>query len=138
MGIDPRAEEVGSVLDDYYIVKNCGEGKRLPGGPTCTYRGKDIPCICQWIPKGSMTSEILNTIVHTLHVLEIFYLSSGISPTLLLVGHGNHFQMPFLQYVNDHAHLWAVLIRVSYVTSLWQVRDSNEKNGAYKMVLARI
>ena len=136
MRIEPRAEEVGSVLDEDYIVKNCGEGKRFPGEPTCTYRVKDIPCLCQWIPKGSMTSEILNTIVHTLEVLEIFYRSSDISSTLLLGGHGSRLHLPFLQYVNNPEHLWVVLIGVPYGTSLWQVGDRNEQNGSYKMALA--
>ena len=126
------------VLDEDYIVKNCGEVKRFPGGPTCTYRRKDIPCICQWSPKVSMTSEILKTVVHTLDVLEIFDRSLGISPTLLLDGHGSRLHLPFFQYVNDSAHLWAVLIGVPYGTSIWQVGYSNEKNGAYKMALARI
>ena len=121
MEIDPRTEEVGSVLDEDYIFKSFGEGRRFPGGPACTYRGKKIPCIHQWSPKVSMTSEILKTIVYTLDILEIFDRSSGISPTLLLDGHGSRLQLLFLQYVNDPAHLWDVLIRLPYGTSLWQV-----------------
>ena len=85
-----------------------------------------------------MTSEILKTIVHTLEVLEIFDRSSGILPTLLLDDHESRLQLPFLQYVNDPAHIWAVLIGVPYGTSLWQVGDRNEQNGAYKMALDRI
>ena len=71
-----------------------------------------------------------------LDVLEIFDRTFGISPTLLLNGHGSRLHITFLQYVNDPAHLWVVLIGVPYGTSIWQVWDSNEKNGAYKMALA--
>ena len=94
------------------------------------YRDKVIPYLCQWSLKGSMTSKILKTIVHTLDVLEIFDQSSGILPTLLFNGHGSRLQLLFLQYVTDPAHLWVVLIRVLYDTSVWQLGGSNGQNGA--------
>ena len=84
-----------------------------------------------------MTSDIFKSIVHTLHVLEIFDSSSGISPNLLLGGHGSHLHLPFLKYVNYPSHLWADVVGVPYGTSLWQAGDSNDKNDVYKMVLAR-
>ena len=47
-------------------------------------------------------------------------------------------ELPFLQYINDPLHLWRALIGVLYGTSLWQVGDSAEQNGEYKMALSRI
>ena len=138
MGVDPRVEPVGNVDDEDYVLKNMGKGKLFPGGPSCTYRGKNIPCMCAWSPKGSMTSEILKNILKTLDTLEIFDRSTGITPLLLLDGHGSRMELPFLQYINDPLHLWRALIGVPYGTSLWQVGDSAEQNGAYKMALARI
>ena len=40
IGIDIFVDEVGSIEEEDYFEKNFGEGKRFPGGPTCTYKGK--------------------------------------------------------------------------------------------------
>ena len=85
-----------------------------------------------------MTSEMLKDSVKTLGTLEIFDRSIGITPLLLLDGHGSRMELPFLQYSNYPLHLWISLIGIPYGTSLWQVGDSTEHNGAYKMTLARI
>ena len=71
------------------MIKNIGNLKHFPGGPECTYRGKKIPCMCAWSPKGSMTSEILKTILEILDTLEVFDRSNNVTPTLLLFGHGS-------------------------------------------------
>ena len=138
MGVDPRVEPVGNIDDEDYVLKNMGKGKLFPGGPSCTYRGKHIPCMCAWSPKGSMTSDILRDIVKTLDTLDIFDRSTGIKPVLLLDGHGSRMELPFLQYINNPLHLWSALIGVPYGTSMWQVGDSAEQNGSYKMALSRI
>jgi len=59
-----------------------------------------------------MTSEIIKNVIKTLDTLEIFDRLTGISPVLLLDGHGSRFQLPFLQYINDNAHKLAVLTGV--------------------------
>ena len=46
--------------DNDYFKKNFGPGKLFPGGPTCKFLGRDIPCIVRWSPKGSITSQILS------------------------------------------------------------------------------
>ena len=55
----------------------------------------------------------------------------------MLDGHGSRFALNFVQYVTDPLHEWAVCIGVPYGTSLWQVGDSSEQNGSYKIELAR-
>ena len=138
LGVDPRAEVVGDLDDEDFVVKNMGDGMLFPGGPTCTYNGKKIPCMCRWSPKGSITSEILTDILRTLDAIEVFDRSTGITPVVLMDGHGSRLGLPFLNYVNDPTHPWCVDIGVPYGTSLWQVGDSPEQNGSYKMALARI
>ena len=57
---------------------------------------------------------------------------------MLLDGHGSRFELPFLQYINDcgnEGHCWNACIGVPYGTALWQVGDSQEQNGTYKMEL---
>ena len=57
--IDPTAITTGDVTDKDFFYKNFGPGKLYPGGPTCTFKGKEIPCMVRWSPKGSITSPIL-------------------------------------------------------------------------------
>ena len=42
-----------------------------------------------------------------------------------------------MKYITDPLHEWVVCIGVPYGTSLWQVGDSSEQNGSYKIELAR-
>ena len=59
-GIDPFVTETfGNATDSDYFDRNFGPGKLFPGGPTCRFLGKDIPCMVRWTPEGSITSEIL-------------------------------------------------------------------------------
>ena len=37
----------------------------------------------------------------------------------------------------DAEHAWSVCIGVPYGTALWQVGDSSEQNGSYKIALAK-
>ena len=85
-----------------------------------------------------MTSDILTTIVKTLDELDIFDRSTGKNPFMLLDGHGSRLGLPFLSYINNPLHLWFACIGVPYGTSLWQVGDSKQQNGSYKMALSRI
>ena len=39
---DPKG---GDVRDEDYFGKNSRPNKKIPGGPTCTFQGKDIPCL---------------------------------------------------------------------------------------------
>ena len=59
------------------------------------------------------------------------------TPFLLLDGHGSRFGLSFLEYINDAWHEWAVCIGVPYGTSLWQVGDSSQQNGAFKIALKK-
>ena len=58
-GINNDAETIGGEGDENFFENNCGEGKLFPGGPTCTFRNKLVPCFIRWNEKGGMTSTIL-------------------------------------------------------------------------------
>ena len=104
-GIDIFVESIGSIDDDYYFVKNYGKGKNFPDGPTCVVRGIEVPYLVQWIPKGSMTSEILVDIYSMLDHLKVFDRRDGAIPFFLLDGHSSRVDLPFLEYVNNPKHL---------------------------------
>ena len=137
-GMDIFAEQIGEVGDEDFFEKNSGKGRRYPGGPTCSFQGKTVPCLTRFSPKGSITSAILVDILATLDLIGVFDRSDGKVPFLLLDGHGSRIELHFLAYINDPAHKWVVCIGVPYGTALWQVGDSSEQNGAYMMALSVI
>ena len=61
--------------------------------------------------------------------------SCNVKPFLLLDSHGSRLGLPFLKYVNNEAHQWVVYIGFPYGRSYWEVGDSPEQNGCYKMAL---
>ena len=70
--------------------------------------------------------------VATLDKLEI--LSRGnCLPFLICDAHSSRFELPFLEYISNPDHEWAVCIGVPYGISLWQVGDSEEQNGSINM-----
>ena len=86
-----------------------------------------------------MTATILRNIVETLDEFEIFNRSTGRLPCLIVDGHGSRFELPFVDYVNGNVNgkEWVVCIGVPYGTSYWQVGDSSEQNGSYKIALVK-
>ena len=70
-------------------------------------------------------------------MLGVFNRSEGKRPFLLLDGHGSRLQLSFLEYIHSEQYPWVVCIGVPYGTALWQVGDSSQQNGAYKMALAQ-
>jgi len=60
----------------------------------------------------------------------------GLNPFLLL-GHSSHFELGFLEYINAALTKWNCCIGLQYGTSYWQVGESSEQNGCFKMALAR-
>ena len=69
-GMDIFVEQVGEVSDEFYFNENRGSGERYPGEPTYNFQRKDTPCLIRWIPKGSITSEMLVDIVESLGLLK--------------------------------------------------------------------
>ena len=56
-GIDFVKELIGDAKDDF------GEGKALPTGPVCVFKGKRVPYFVRWSEKGGTTSTILTNIL---------------------------------------------------------------------------
>jgi hypothetical protein len=57
----PEKDENGNI--DIDGEKNFGKGKYFPSGPTCTFRGKEIPYLPLSSPSGSITGELLVSIL---------------------------------------------------------------------------
>ena len=134
LGLDPTAEWIGN---DDNLEENAGRGKRYPMGPTCVYNGVTVPSFCCCSENGSITAELLVAMLSTIDGLGVFDRSDGVPPFLLLDGHGSRFDLTFLEYINNPTTKWNVCIGVPYGTSYWQVGDSTEQNGCFKMALTR-
>lgn len=132
LGIDvfaPIPQENNMFHEDNY-----GKGKYFPGPPKCHFRGKEVPCYVTHSPKGSITSTILTDVLRHIDRIDVFPRGeTNPTPFLLLDGHGSRLEVPFLSYVNNPAHKWVVCIGVPNGTSIWQVGDSPQQNGCYKM-----
>jgi hypothetical protein len=83
---------------------------------------------------GSITSELLVHFLQHMDELDLFPRDDDVKPFLLLDDHGSCLELPFLQY--DPNHEWVVCIGVPYGISYWQVADSLEQNGSYKVALS--
>jgi hypothetical protein len=135
MGIDVTSDIYDGSTSYELFETNYGEGKAMPGGPTCRYNGKNLPCFVGCSPNASITSEMLAAMLKEMDKKEIFDRSTGILPTLLLDGHQSRMQTPFLEYANNPDHRWVICLGVPYGTHIWQVADSSQMNGAFKMAL---
>jgi hypothetical protein len=141
LGIDIR-KDIASGETTYELIKaNYGEENAMAGGPKCTYQGKEIPCFVGCSPKASITSEMLAAMVSIIDqngVYDRTKLNANnkpIQPVLLLDGHQSRLKLPFLRYINDKDHKWTVCLGVPYGTHIWQVADSSELNGCFKIAL---
>ena len=86
------------------------------------------PCIVRLTPKGSISSQILAETLQHMDSLNIFNRGSGRYSFLLLDLHQSQFKMSFLEYTTNKNHEWRVIM---------QVANSKERNGSYKIALAR-
>ncbi len=98
VGFDPFVEWIGGEND---IQENMGEGKVYPMGPECNYIGKNVQCFCCCSNSGSITGNLLVNMLKAFDNLKVFDQSTGLNPFLCLDGHGGHFDLEFLEYVNS-------------------------------------
>jgi hypothetical protein len=134
LGFDATVEWEGA---EDNIQGNTGRNKRYPMGPTCVFNGITVPTFCCCSENGSITAELLVEMLKVMDRLNVFDRADNVPPFLILDGHGSRFDLLFLQYVNAPETKWNVCIGVPYGTSYWQVGDSVQQNGCFKMALTR-
>ena len=124
-----------TVDDNEFFTDNYGEDKLLPGVPCCYYQGEKVPGYVAFTEGGGIDGHILCEIFKRIDYLKIYEeeRKQGFKPFCLLDGHQSRFDLSFLRYINNPSTRWNVCIGVPYGTALWQVGDSSEQNGAYKM-----
>ena len=77
-------------MDADFFENNSGMEKLYPGGPTCMYRGKRVPCMARFTPKGSIDCSTLLNIVKTIDILVAHDVerAQGVKPMIILDAHG--------------------------------------------------
>ena len=119
-----------------FFTTNYGNDKLFPGGPSpCFFKGKEVPAFVTSSEGGGINCSILKEIFERLDKLEIYGKDrrNGLTPFVLLDGHGSRFELEFLTYITHEDHKWNVCIGVSYGTAIWQVADSSEQNGWFNI-----
>jgi hypothetical protein len=134
--LDAFATKIGKDFDPDFTTDNSGPGKIYPNGPTCVFKGKEVPCMVYNTENNSITSGLLVRFLQHMEEHDLFPRVNGVKPFLLLDGHGSCLELSFFQYINDASHEWVVCIEVPYGASHWQVTDLSEQNGSYKMTLS--
>jgi hypothetical protein len=69
--------------------------------------------------------------------LKLFPRSNSLKPFVLLDGHSSRFDLGLVNYIRDPMHPWSVCLGLPYGTHLWQVADSLQQNGNFKLYQTR-
>ena len=96
-----------------------------------------MPSLIAFTESGSVNGQVLKASFKRMDDLGLYSYerAEGLTPFALIDGHQPRIDLDFLKYINAEETHWNVCIGVSYGTSLWQVGDSNQQNGRFKMLL---
>jgi hypothetical protein len=87
-------EEISATKDDH----SNGADRMFPFGPTCTFNGVTVPTFVTCSKNGSITSQLLTSMLAKMDEHSLFDRSAEINPFLLCDGHGSQLEEPFLEY----------------------------------------
>lgn len=132
MGLQPQAlTQVGEMTTN--LLENLHDlDKYYPNGPACHANGKVGELLVTCSESGSITRKILTQVLKHLDT-HLCWDGTDSTPFPLLDGLGSRFELPFLDYIRIEETKWKVCISVSYSTNLWQVGNSVQQNGAFKL-----
>jgi hypothetical protein len=122
-------KEINAIKDEH----SNGANIMFPFGPTCTLNGVEVPTFVTCSKNGSITSQLLTSTIAKMDEHSLFDRSAGIHPFLLCDVHGTRFEEPFLKYTLEADRPWTCCIGVPHGTSVWQLGDSPEQNGTFKI-----
>jgi hypothetical protein len=125
--------DMEDIDDKFCDVKD----KVFPYGPTVTYNGKKVPCYVTSTENGSITTEELTLMLKYMDERGVIDQSDGIDQMIIVDGHSSRMMGLFLDYVNYPKHLWSSMLGIPYDTHLWQVGDSAEMNGTFKISMTK-
>ena len=122
-GLQPWHLE-GSIEDQDYFWKNSnGMKKRYPMGPTCTYKGRQVPCCVVCNETDTITSSILLSVLKHIDKYAPLKRSPGNYRFIVLDRHRSRLDEALLIYMNTEETQWIGCIGVPYNTKIWQAGD---------------
>ena len=113
---------------------NTGDGKLLPGAPTCRVNGTSVPPRLYTTKHGGVTGEIILDSLKAFDELNIFDRSTGKIPVLLVDGHLSRLHLELLEYIEQPDTRWIIVFGVPYGTNFWQQADAKQCLGVFKRV----
>jgi hypothetical protein len=122
-------DEIEQMKDEH----SNGVDHMFPFGQTCIFNGNEVPTFVTCIKNGSITSQLLTNMLSKMDDLELFDRSGGVNPFLLCDRDCSRFGESFLEYKLEGNTPLTCCIGVPYGTSMWQVGDSTEQNGTFKI-----
>jgi hypothetical protein len=87
-------EEIHTMKDEH----SNGEYCMLPFGSTCTFNCVEVPTFVTCSKNGSITSQLITSMLAKMDEHSLFDRSAGINPFLLCDWHGSHLEETFLKY----------------------------------------
>jgi hypothetical protein len=136
-GDDVTDDDMAGLAKEIEEMKDAhsnGIGRMFPFGPTCTFNGVLAPTIVTCSKNGSIMSQSLTNMLKRMDDLMLFDRRDGRNPFLLCDRHGIRFKEPLLEYTLESNRPWNWCIGVPYYdTSVWQLGDSVEQNGTFKI-----
>jgi hypothetical protein len=113
-------EEISAIKDEH---RNSAY-RMFSFGPTCTFNGIEVPTFVTCSKNGSITSQLLTSMLAKIVEHCLFDHSAGIIPFLIYDGHGSRFEEPFLEYTLESNMHWTCCIGVPYGTYVAAQRQS--------------
>jgi hypothetical protein len=96
---DICGEEMKALQEDIHSMKDDhsnGAYRMFPFGPTCNFNGVTVPTFVTCSKNGSITSQLITSMLAKMDEHSLFDRSAGINPFRLCDGHGSRFEESFL------------------------------------------
>jgi hypothetical protein len=100
-------------------------------------KGNKVECYGAYSPNASITSTILTNMLRCVNSHGVYYRSNSTNQVLILDGCHSRMDLEFLDYINQPENYWNVVLGVPYSTHIWQVADSSQVNGNFKIKIAK-
>lgn len=127
---------------DFWKIRNnkiswTGENGALEGGPACTFCGKKYNAIVVVLQARLSIQQSLPTCSNTWMQTKFTIKLIKKTHIFILDGHHSHMDVEILAYVNETAHECFVCLGVPYSKHTWQLVDSSQINGVFKIQSAK-
>jgi len=112
--MDLTAESIVDLDDNDFFENKCGKRNIFPIGTTRSFKGKEVHCLCYWIPKGYITSLVLTNILALVNHHDIYNRLGGVTSFLFTDWYCSYFEFLLLKYICNPLYHGSAFILVPY------------------------